>query len=223
MKSVSDMTRNSAAVRLSAWLPARLSLCLLFAGMFLGIAAAQSAEKPIVILVGPPSSGKSTQADLIQKRYNFAIITREQLMQDDPSLLARQRQPGVNGVEPRMDPALNGLFQKRLDRMDISKGLLLDGYPATKDHGDFLQGLLRQKGLARPLVLKLEMSDAVVRERLKGQPAAQIEQDLKDYHRETDFLSAYFPEANIVKINGDQKPESVFDAIRKVIDKHVKP
>src|SRR5262245_2097191 len=117
MKSV----RNSVAAGSSAWLPAPLWLSLLFPAIFLGTAAAQSAEKPIVILVGPPSSGKSTQSELIQKRYDFSLITREQLMQDDPSVLARQKSSGVNAVEPRMDPALNGLFLKRLDRTDIRK------------------------------------------------------------------------------------------------------
>jgi adenylate kinase family enzyme len=217
------MKSNSVALGSSVLLSARLSVLVLFAGIFIGTAAAQSTSKPVVILIGPPSSGKSTQAERIQKRYDFVLITREQLMEDDPSMLARQKQPGINGVEPRVDPALNGLFKKRLDRTDIHKGLLLDGYPATKDHGDFLTQVLREKGLAKPLVLKLELPDTVVRERLKGQPTAQIDQDLKDYHRETDFLSAYFPEANIVKINADAKPDSVFDEIRKVIDKHLKP
>ena len=217
MKSSSDIRRKSVTAKLLSW------ACLLLAVVFPGTSAAQSAGKPIIILVGPPSSGKSTQAEMIKKQYNFAVITREQLMQDDPSLLARQRQPGINAIEPRMDPALNGLFLKRLEKADLSKGLLLDGYPATKDHGDFLQKALMERGLAKPLVLKLEMSDAVVRERLKAQPPAQVEQDLKDYHRETDFMSTYFPEANIVKINGDRKPEAVFDDIRKVIDKHLKP
>jgi len=207
----------------STCLSARLWLCLLFAVVLPGTAAAQSASKPIIILVGPPSSGKTTQSEMIQKQYRFAVITREQLMKDDPSVLAQQKTPGINAIEPRMDPALNGLFRKRLEKTDISKGLLLDGYPATKDHGDFLQQVLREKGLGKPLVVKLEMPDSVVRERLKGQPPAQIEQDLKDYHRETDFLSTYFPEANIVKINGDRKPDAVFADIRKVIDKHVNP
>jgi len=223
MKSISDITRKSAATGSSPCMPARLWLCLLIAFVFVGTAAAQSADKPIVILLGPPSSGKSTQADLIQKRYSFASITREQLMQDDPSVLARQKQPGVNAVEPRTDPALNGLFLKRLEKTDISKGLLLDGYPATKDHGDFMTKVIREKNLARPLVLKLELSDAVVRERLKGQAPTQIEQDLKDYHRETDFFSVYFPQANIVLINADRKPDAIFDDIRKAIDKHLKP
>ena len=140
----------------------RLWLCLLFALTLAGSIAAQSAEKPIVILIGPPSSGKTTQAEMIQKQYSFAMITREQLMKDDPSMLARQKQPGVNTVEPRTDPALNGLFLKRLEKTDISKGLLLDGYPTTKDHGDFFTKVIRERSLARPLILKLELSDTIL-------------------------------------------------------------
>ena len=143
-------------------------------------------------------------------------------MQDDPSVLARQKSSGINAVEPRTDPALNGLFLKRLERTDIRKGLLLDGYPATKDHGDYLTKVGREKGLAKPLILKLGIVRQGRTRAPQGPGPAQIEQDLKDYHRETDFLSSYFPEANIVKINADKKPDSVFDEIRKVIDKHLK-
>src|SRR6185436_2310802 len=140
----------------------------------------------------------------------------------DPSLLARQKQPEIRGVEPRVDPALNGLFRKRLDKTDISKGLLLDGYPSTKEHGDFLVKVIEEKGLRKPVVLQLDVPDDVVRTRLKGQNSAQIEQDLKDYHRENDFLTLYFPQADIVKIDGNKKAEAVFDQIRKAIDANMK-
>ena len=104
MKSSSDIRRKSVTAKLTTRSSVLSWACLLFAVVFLGTSAAQSANKPIIILVGPPSSGKSTQAEMIKKQYNFAIITREQLMQDDPSLLAKQRQPGINAIEPRMDP-----------------------------------------------------------------------------------------------------------------------
>src|SRR5262245_41249203 len=209
MRSGSNLLRNAT------------SIALLVGCVFLASAQAQSA-KGVFILLGPPASGKSTQAALIQKQYGFALISREQLLKDDPSMLARQKQPEINGVEPRVDPALNNLFMKRLEKTDISKGLLLDGYPATKDHGDFLVKVLQDKGLNKPLILQLELPDDAVRKRVKNQKTEQIEQDLKDYHRETDFLSAYFPQAEIIKIDGSKKEEAVFTQIRKAIDGYLK-
>jgi adenylate kinase len=195
---------------------------LLLAACFLATGQAQSTVKPVIILLGPPGAGKSTQAVMVQKRYGFALITREQLMQDDPSLLARQKQPEIRGVEPRIDPALNGLFLQRLEKTDISKGLLLDGYPATKDHGDFLVKVIQEKGLRKPVILQLDVPDDVVRKRLQGQNPAQIEQDLKDYHRENDFLTVYFPQADVVKIDANKTPNAVFEQIRKAIDQQMK-
>jgi len=130
-----------------------LSACAALAVLLPLPIAAQQASSPVIVLIGAPGSGKSTQAELIRKRHRFAVITREQLMQDDPSLLARYKQPDIQGVEPRSDPALNTLFLRRLEQADIRKGLLLDGYPATKNHADFLQQIIVDKGLGRPLVL----------------------------------------------------------------------
>jgi len=221
MRSVSDVLHNVVSRKSLDYWRGRPLLGLLLGCVFLATSQAQSVQ-PVLILVGPPASGKSTQAALIQKQYGFALITREQLMQDDPSLLARQKQPGIRGVEPRVDPALNNVFMRRLARTDISKGLLLDGYPATKDHGDFLVKVLRDKGLKKPLIVQLELTDDAVRQRLRDQKTEQVEQDLKDYHRETDFLSAYFPEAEIVKIDGSKKEDAVFAQIRKAIDEYRK-
>jgi adenylate kinase len=204
-------------------LPKRLfKLWVSFAALFLGAAGAQQADKPVIVLIGPPASGKSTQAAQLQKKFKFALITREQLMQDDPMLLARHKQPDIRGVEPRTDPALNTLFLRRLEQTNISKGLLLDGYPATKDHADFLRDVIEKKGLTAPLVLQLNVSDDVVRERLKGQSAEKTEQDLKDYHREMDFIAVYFPQADIVAIDGAEKPKAVFRQIEKVVKERLK-
>jgi adenylate kinase len=198
------------------------ALCLALGAPFLGAALAQQPAPPVIVLIGPPGAGKSTQAANIQKKYRFAMITREQLMQDDPALLARYKQPDIAGVEPRADPALNKLFQRRLEQTDISKGLLLDGYPATKDHADFLRQVVEQKGLGLPLVLQLNVPDDVVRERLKGQSPATIEQNLKDYHREMDFVAVYFPQADIVAIDGNKKPKAVFRQIQQALKQRLK-
>jgi adenylate kinase len=203
--------------------PAKLFLlvCAAWAVLSPLPAVAQQGQSPVIVVIGPPGSGKSTQAARMQKQYGFAVITREQLMQDDPSLLARYKQPDILGVEPRSDPALNKLFLRRLEQTDISKGLLLDGYPATKDHADFLQKAIVDKGLGRPLVLQLDVRDEVVRQRLQGHLPDKLEQDLKDYHREMDFIDAYFPEADIVRVDGAKKPNGVFKQIRQVLKRRL--
>jgi adenylate kinase family enzyme len=218
MKSTANLQQNIVQGHTSGF---RLWLFLFLVLVLVVVSHGQTA-RPLLILLGPPASGKSTQAASIQKRYGFALITREQLMKDDPSVLAQTKQPGIQAIEPRVDPALNNLFLKRLEKTDISKGLLLDGYPATKDHGDFMLKVGREKGLKKPIILKLELSDDAVRQRLKGQNSAQIEQDLKDYHRETDFMSIYFPDAEFVKIDASKKENEVFQQISNAIDAYLK-
>jgi adenylate kinase len=208
---------TSVSVSQTIAMESRRWLCRTLLTLFTGAALAQQPTQPVIVLIGPPGAGKSTQAERIQKRYRFALITREQLMQDDPALLARYKQPDIRGVEPRIDPALNKLFLQRLERTDISRGLLLDGYPASKDHADFLRQVVEQKGLAKPLVLQLTAPDDVVRKRLKGQSPEKIEQDLKDYHREMDFVQVYFPQADIVPIDASKKPRGVFRQIREAL------
>lgn len=199
----------------------RRGFCLILGALLMGAAVAQEPARPVIVLIGPPGAGKSTQATRIQKRYRLALITREQLMQDDPALLARYKQPDIQGVEPRTDPALSKLFLARLEQTDISRGLLLDGYPATKDHADFLRQVVEQKRLGNPLVLQLNVPDEVVRERLKGQSPEKIEQDLKDYHREMDFVQVYFPQADIVPIDASKKPRGVFRQIRHALQQRL--
>jgi adenylate kinase len=205
-----------------AWLARFALFVAAFGALVPGAAFAQESSAPVIVLIGPPGAGKSTQAARIQKKYRFAMITREQLMQDDPALLARYKQPDIAGVEPRADPALNKLFLRRLEQTNISQGLLLDGYPATKDHADFLRQIVEQKNLARPVVLQLNVPDDVVRERLTGQSPASIERDLKDYHREMDFVAVYFPQADIVAINGNKKPKTVFRQIQQALKPRLK-
>jgi hypothetical protein len=121
------MKSNSVALGSSVLLSARLPVLVLFAGIFIGTAAAQSTSKPVVILIGPPSSGKSTQAERIQKRYDFVLITREQLMQDVPSMLARQKQPEIRGV-------LEGLIHESLFRPRGTTAASIFRGPRSCDH-----------------------------------------------------------------------------------------
>jgi adenylate kinase family enzyme len=197
----------------------RIAGLLLLSASFL---FAQQAARPVIVLIGPAGAGKSTQAAFLQKKYGFAVISAEQLIEADPSMLARSKQPEIQGVDARTDPALNKIFVKVIEKTDTSKGLVLDGYPATKDHADFITARARERGLSKQMVIHLRISDEVARQRLKDRLPAQIEQALKDYHREFDFVNLYYTNADIFDVDGAAKPEVVSRAISALVDARLK-
>lgn len=183
---------------------------------------AQKAARPVIVLIGPTGAGKSTQAEFLKKKYGFAVISVEQLIEADPALLARSRQPEIKGVDPRTDPALNKVFAQVIEKTDASKGLVLDGYPSTKDHADFLAARAKERGLARQLVIHLRIPDEVARQRIKHRLPAMVDQALKDYHRELDFVNLYYPDADIQDVDGTAAEAEVSKAIAALVDARLK-
>jgi adenylate kinase len=192
---------------------------LLMAGMI----PAQSPDKRfVIVLIGPPGGGKTTQSEFLKKEFGITTITVEDLIKNNPSALAKYRTEGIDPGPPQSSPALNELVADALSKMDLTKGVVLDGYPATKDQADHLAGLVGKHALPGPIVIQLDVPDDVVRERLKKRGREDdtpevIAQRLKDYHRELDMLRSYYPEANIWTVDGSRSPEEVSQTIRSIL------
>ena len=93
---------------------------------------------PVIVLIGPPGSGKTTQTEILRKERSMAVISADDLIARNRQAFEKFKNPHIQGVEPRVDPALNRLVEEALGSLDVSKGLILDGYPAAKNHGDHL-------------------------------------------------------------------------------------
>src|SRR5690242_6008866 len=90
-----------------------------------GIAVARGAQSagPLIVLIGPPSSGKSTQAQILQKEHGMTVISVEDVIAQNRQEFEKLRRPEIQGVEPRLDPILNRLVEERLRAIDRSKGV----------------------------------------------------------------------------------------------------
>jgi adenylate kinase len=175
---------------------------------------------PIVVLLGPPGSGKTLQAAAAAKYLNVPVVSVEELIESNAAELRRARTPGITGMEPQTDPVLNKFFEARLHKGDVARGMILDGYPNTKDHADFATKLVESGTISKPIILHLRISDDVVYKRLGGKQrkvSAAVEQRLKDYHRETVALKIYFPSAEIVEVDGKGKPAAVTKSIKAIL------
>jgi adenylate kinase len=185
--------------------------------LYLALIARAEAAGPVIIFIGPPGAGKTTQTRLLQKERGFALVSADDLIDQNREAFQKFRQPAIRGVEPHADPALNRLVEEKLRSLDLSKGLILDGYPASKEQGDYLVELKQKLNLPKPVVIQLEVPDAVVRKRLAQENREDVEQRLKDYHREFDFARLYFPQADIHTIDGTKSEATVAKAIQKVL------
>ncbi len=181
-----------------------------------GWAPADVLPKPlVVVLVGPPASGKSTQADYLNKKYGLPVISVEELVAADSGSAGEKL--------PRTSPRLDELLKRRLEETDVSRGFVLDGYPATRAQADYLGRLVREFGLPSPIVIQIHIPDDVVRERCarRGGPEDApelVNRRLARYHEEMDVLRSYYPQADIWTIDGTRGVKGVSATIRVLIE-----
>lgn len=180
--------------------------------------AKSSSARPIIILIGPPLSGKTTLVDSITRTYGVPNISIEDLIHDNAAELERLRGEGISMAEMRYDPAMSRYMRERLKAADLSHGIALDGYPATLVQAEDLAKMLPDLKLT-PIAFQFNVPDDVIRERANktGRQSDRpeiLEQRIKDYHREMDAISHYFPDAKIVPVDGNKPEEEVWKAIR---------
>lgn len=169
---------------------------------------------PLIVLIGPPLSGKTTQISLLEKSYGIPTVATDDLIHAHASDLQPFVMPGQNLSDMRYDPSISRYLRSKLDSMDISKGVALDGYPATVLQSQDLAKIIADYGFKPVLLMQLEISDDAVRKRAAKagrsmDAPAELEQRIKEYHRQFDAIGAYFPNANIQKVDATKSIEKV--------------
>ncbi len=177
----------------------------------------------ILILIGSPGSGKNTQSAYLRKEYGIPVVAADELVKANPDAVASIQTIGVPPIDPRQDSIMNQLVQAKLKAIDASKGFILDGYPATKNQADFLASLMQQMLYPPPLVLQLDVPDAVAKKRLAksrnpNDREPMLSQAIEDYHREMGFIQVYYPNVNIKQVNANQTRAQVSRAIKTIVD-----
>jgi adenylate kinase len=99
-----------------------------------------------IVLIGPPGSGKGTQAVRIARRYRVRQISTGDILRQavrDDTPLGREVAATMAGGGLVSDELISSLVKTRLQQPDVAGGFLLDGFPRTVEQAAFLDTLHR--------------------------------------------------------------------------------
>jgi len=121
-----------------------------------------------LIFIGPPGSGKGTQAKRLAATHGIPHISTGDMLRDaiaDGTELGRKAAPIIasGGLVP--DDVMVGIIKDRLGKSDASKGFILDGYPRTLVQAERLDNLVGN-GSGNLRVLQLLVPDEVIVKRI---------------------------------------------------------
>jgi adenylate kinase len=127
------------------------------------LTGSKSGNKPMIILLfGPPGSGKGTQGRLMLEWLPEKIpsistgdMLRAEIAAKTPLGLKTQSIIAAGGLVS--DDLISEALRCRLNQPDCRKGFMLDGYPRTLEQAHFLDGLLHERGLPAPIVIHLDV------------------------------------------------------------------
>ena len=124
-----------------------------------------------LILLGPPGTGKGTQAKRIAERLGLLHIAsgdmfREAVQQD--SELGKLVKSYMDRGELVPDEVTIAMLEERIDQPDAREGAIFDGYPRTLEQARALDEALGRRDTAVDIALHITASDDVIVRRLSG-------------------------------------------------------
>src|SRR5713226_3477344 len=124
-----------------------------------------------LILLGPPGSGKGTQAKLLSERLGLVHIGTGDILREAVRLgtpAGRLAEPFVKSGKLVPDDLVNELVADRFRREDRPEHFVMDGYPRTLAQAASFDQVLRQQFLDLDAVVVLLVSDEEILRRLGG-------------------------------------------------------
>ncbi len=101
-----------------------------------------------IILLGAPGAGKGTQAKLIAQAYGIPQISTGDLFRANVAL-STELGIKVKGILSRgelvSDDIVNDMVADRLNRADVARGFILDGFPRTVGQAEWFDGYLKNR------------------------------------------------------------------------------
>lgn len=138
-----------------------------------------------IIFLGPPGSGKGTQAQRVMDDFNLVQLSTGDMLR--AAVAARteiglQAEKAMDSGQLVADEIVIGIIKERIQKEDCANGFLLDGFPRTVVQAEKLDEMLTSNNIKIDKVINLVVDDEPVVKRITGRwihPASG-----RSYHNE---------------------------------------
>ena len=189
-----------------------------------------------LILLGPPGSGKGTQAQRLVRKHGIVQLSTGEMLR---AAVAAQTPVGIQaqgimasgGLVP--DEIVIGIISDRLDQPDAANGFILDGFPRTVPQAEALDDLLKRKHIKLDAVVELRVNESALLQRVETRVAEMrargeevriddtpevLTKRLASYRSQTEPLIHYYSERRkLLTVDGMMTIEHVTREINRIL------
>jgi adenylate kinase len=173
-----------------------------------------------LLFIGPPGSGKGTQARSVAARLGIPHISTGHMFRDHVSRgtdIGRQVGPIMAAGDYVPDEVTVAMLGERIAQDDAQNGYILDGFPRTEAQVESLDRLLGEQGLERVVVLHVDEDELISRLVDRGRAddtEDTIRNRFKTYLEQTQpLIDVYQDRGLTATVNGSGEVEEVTDRI----------
>ena len=188
----------------------------------------------IIILLGPPGSGKGTQANFIQNKLSIPHLSTgdilRQSVKNETDLGNKVKNIMAKG-ELVSDDLVLDVIKERVSQSDCNLGFILDGYPRNITQAESLNIVLKDIDRNIDRILFLDVDFEVLESRIESRTKENNEEKraddtsevlikrLEEYKIQTAPLEDYYSNDNkFKKINGMRSISEVSLDIENFLD-----